>query len=145
MPLGPGSRLDAYELVSPLGRGGMGEVWLATETKLGRKVALKLLPAELTQDAARVRFEQEALIGVHRIGPTRSTRSASRPLATSRVRSPRQSSIPSRMRRSARTNTTLTMSASSRTSTHSTSARLPMSPSPNRNRARGGDPRRASA
>ncbi len=61
MPLGPGSRLDAYELVRPLGAGGMGEVWLATETKLGRNVALKLLPRDLTGDPGRVsRFEQEA-------------------------------------------------------------------------------------
>ena len=61
MPLGPGSRLDAYEIVRPLGSGGMGEVWLATEVRLGRKVALKVLPPNLTQDSLRVqRFEQEA-------------------------------------------------------------------------------------
>jgi eukaryotic-like serine/threonine-protein kinase len=59
--LGPGSRLDAYEIVRPLGSGGMGEVWLATEVRLGRKVALKFLPADLTRDPTRIhRFEREA-------------------------------------------------------------------------------------
>jgi eukaryotic-like serine/threonine-protein kinase len=61
MKLGPGSRLDAYELLQTLGAGGMGEVWLATEVRLGRRVALKLLPTDLTRDSVRVsRFEQEA-------------------------------------------------------------------------------------
>lgn len=61
MPLQANTRLGHYAILSPLGAGGMGEVWLAEDTRLRRKVALKLLPAELTADADRVRrFEQEA-------------------------------------------------------------------------------------
>ena len=60
MALAPGSRLDAYEIVRPLGSGGMGEVWLATEVRLGRKVALKVLPVDLTRPLRVQRFEQEA-------------------------------------------------------------------------------------
>ena len=61
MPVGPGSRLDTYEIIAPLGRGGMGEVWLARDRKLNRQVALKVLPPDLTQDPSRVaRFQQEA-------------------------------------------------------------------------------------
>jgi Tol biopolymer transport system component len=61
MPIGPGSRLDAFEIVALLGSGGMGEVWLARDLKLERQVALKVLPPDLTQDPSRVaRFQQEA-------------------------------------------------------------------------------------
>src|SRR5262249_32663079 len=56
-----GQMMGQYRVLSALGRGGMGEVYLAEDTKLGRKVALKLLPLEFTQDRERIsRFEQEA-------------------------------------------------------------------------------------
>ncbi len=61
MPIAEGTRLDRYQILSPIGTGGMGEVYLAQDTRLGRKVAIKLLPAQYTQDAERLRrFEQEA-------------------------------------------------------------------------------------
>ncbi len=56
-----GSKLAHYEILSPLGKGGMGEVWRARDTKLGREVAIKTLPDEFAQDANRLaRFEREA-------------------------------------------------------------------------------------
>ena len=56
-----GSRLGTYEIQLPLGAGGMGEVYRATDTKLGRGVALKVLPAEMAHDAERLgRFRREA-------------------------------------------------------------------------------------
>jgi eukaryotic-like serine/threonine-protein kinase len=61
MSLAAGDRLDAYEIVGPLAAGGMGEVWIAKDLRLQRKVAIKILPTELTRQPARVaRFEREA-------------------------------------------------------------------------------------
>src|SRR5437868_6163510 len=61
MTIAAGARFDHYEVLSQLGAGGMGEVYLAADTKLDRKVALKLLPPDFTTDAERVRrFIQEA-------------------------------------------------------------------------------------
>jgi Tol biopolymer transport system component len=79
MRLTSGIKLGPYEIVSPLGAGGMGEVYRARDTRLGRDVAIKVLPEALANDADRLRrFEQEArtiaalnhpnILGIHDIG-----------------------------------------------------------------------------
>src|SRR5437899_2016197 len=84
MPLAPGTRLGPYEIVAPLGAGGMGEVYRARDTRLERSVALKILPTTFTGDANRLqRFEHEArilsalnhpnLLAIHDVGAQNGT------------------------------------------------------------------------
>jgi serine/threonine protein kinase len=79
MTLVSGAKLGPYEIVSPLGVGGMGEVYRARDTRLGRDVALKILPESFSRDADRLRrFEQAAravaalnhpnILAIHDIG-----------------------------------------------------------------------------
>src|SRR6202163_3931128 len=63
MPLSPGDKLGPYEILAPIGAGGMGEVYKARDTKLDREVAVKFLPAALARDPERLaRFEREARV-----------------------------------------------------------------------------------
>src|SRR5882672_12927070 len=61
MALAPGTKLGPYEILSPLGAGGMGEVYRARETRLDRSVAIKVLPAHLSSDPGlKQRLERES-------------------------------------------------------------------------------------
>ena len=63
MPLQPGTTLGPYAVTAKIGEGGMGEVWQATDTKLNRQVALKILPEAFAQDPDRLaRFQREAQV-----------------------------------------------------------------------------------
>lgn len=84
MALTSGTRLGPYEIASPIGAGGMGEVYRARDPRLRRDVAVKVLPASATADADRLRrFEQEAcaaaalnhpnILTVHEIGVSDGT------------------------------------------------------------------------
>jgi Tol biopolymer transport system component len=85
VPLSPGTRLGHFEIVAPLGAGGMGEVYKARDTRLDRTVAIKILPTELASDPdLRARFEREAraiaaldhphICAVHDVGECEGTR-----------------------------------------------------------------------
>ena len=61
MTMGPQQTIGPYRIVAKIGEGGMGEVWRATDTRLGRDVAIKVLPPALANDAQYMaRFEREA-------------------------------------------------------------------------------------
>ena len=63
MSLAPGTRLGSYEVTAKIGEGGMGEVWQAHDTELGRDVALKILPEAFATDPDRLaRFQREAQV-----------------------------------------------------------------------------------
>ena len=63
MPLTIGTRLGPYEIVAPIASGGMGDVYKATDTRLGRVVAVKVLPDHVASDPAlRARLEREAQV-----------------------------------------------------------------------------------
>jgi len=61
MSLNAGTRIGPYEIVAPIGAGGMGEVWRARDTKLGRDVAIKVLPASLTSDRSVPAFDRRGV------------------------------------------------------------------------------------
>ena len=70
-PLLPNTTLSHYRIVSKIGEGGMGEVFLAADTRLHRRVALKVLPQSVAADADRLlRFERERLPPPRSIIPT---------------------------------------------------------------------------
>jgi serine/threonine protein kinase len=61
VPLPPATRLGSYEIIAPLGAGGMGEVYRARDTRLKRDIAIKVLPADVASSPERLaRFEREA-------------------------------------------------------------------------------------
>ncbi len=71
MPLSPGDKLGPYEILAPIGRGGMGEVYRARDPRLNRDIAIKVLPQGFATDTTRERFQREA-----RAAPPRITRRA---------------------------------------------------------------------
>jgi serine/threonine protein kinase len=105
MPLSPGHHLGSHEVLALIGAGGMGEVYRARDTKLGREVVIKVLPDAFAQDAERVaRLEREArmlaalnhpniaaIYGLEEAGDTRYlvlVRGAAKPRAVATVAAP---------------------------------------------------------
>ena len=77
MNLKAGSRLAHYEISAPIGEGGMGEVYRAEDTKLGREVAIKVLPADMSTDPERLRrFSGSPASAICRPGVLRGVSSA---------------------------------------------------------------------
>src|SRR5271155_4872310 len=85
MPLSVGDKLGHYEILGPIGAGGMGEVYRARDTRLERGVAIKILPAAFSENQERLhRFEREArlasalnhpnIVTIHELGQDGSTR-----------------------------------------------------------------------
>ena len=112
MALTPGARLGPYEVLGPLGAGGMGEVYRARDTKLGRDVALKMLPDAFASDPERLaRFEREAQTlaalnhPAHRARSTASRHPASVARAGDGAGRGRRSVAPDRPRAAARSTT----------------------------------------
>jgi len=96
MALTPGTKLGPYEILAPLGAGGMGEVYRARDTRLGRDVALKILPESFAREADRLRrFEQEAravaalnhpnILGVFDIGQNNGNQQSGSPFLVSEL------------------------------------------------------------
>src|SRR5216117_2308537 len=86
-PVSPNTTIAQYTIVSKIGEGGMGVVWRARDSKLGRDVAIKVLPASLSENTDRLnRFEQEAqaagalnhpnILVIHHIGITKARRTS---------------------------------------------------------------------
>jgi serine/threonine protein kinase len=102
MSLDPGTRVGSYEVIAPLGTGGMGEVYRAADTNLKRHVAIKVLPEAVAQDTGRLaRFQREAevlaalnhanIAATPRSGRLRLGAGSSSPSQRNRVATPIQS------------------------------------------------------
>ena len=102
MPLSSGTRLGPYQIVGPLGAGGMGEVYRARDVKLDRDVALKVLPDAVATDLERTaRFEREAKLLAERLSSVPLAGIVSSPMqrcieTVDAVRSTRAANVPAR-------------------------------------------------